>query len=263
MRCVIELNPIESKLEVPLAYNSLLQGFIYRHLDAALATWLHNEGTQLGKRRFRFFTFSRLLGKYHIEGDRIEFNGPVKFHIGSVHEKLLQSLVEHLLKNSQVRLGKSSCEIRRIEVEPLPDLSGPVKVRALSPITTYSTLTTADGRKKTYYYSPFEPDWEVQLLANLRRKAMALGWGKTRLASLEEAHIRPVRVDKRNLRIMRYRDTVIKGWTGIYEIDLPEPFFLLAYDAGLGAKNPQGFGMVEVMEPRWKRSDGSMENTGD
>ncbi len=248
MRCVIELGTTNSVFRLPLAYNSLLQGFIYRHLDKLLSTWLHEEGTPLGKRRFRFFTFSRLLGKYHIEGDRIEFSGPVKFHIGSVHEKLLQSLAEHLLKNPQVQLGNSSCEIRSIEVEPLPDLSGPVKVRTLSPITTYSTLTAGDGRKKTYYYNPFEREWEEQLLANLKRKARALGWGEARLAGLEGAHIRPVRVDKRNLRIMRYRNTVIKGWTGVYELALPKPFFLLAYDAGLGAKNPQGFGMVEVME---------------
>jgi CRISPR-associated endoribonuclease Cas6 len=46
---------------------------------------------------------------------------------------------------------------------------------------------------------------------------------------------------------MRYRDALIKSWSGLYELDLPEPFFLLAYDAGLGSKNPQGFEMVEVM----------------
>ncbi len=40
---------------------------------------------------------------------------------------------------------------------------------------------------------------------------------------------------------------MIKAWTGIFQLDLPEPFFLLAYDAGLGSKNPQGFGMVEVI----------------
>jgi CRISPR-associated endoribonuclease Cas6 len=40
---------------------------------------------------------------------------------------------------------------------------------------------------------------------------------------------------------------VIKGWTGLYEVKLPEPYFRLAYDAGLGSKNAQGFGMVEVL----------------
>ncbi|HEX30478.1 TPA: CRISPR-associated endoribonuclease Cas6, partial [Candidatus Poribacteria bacterium] len=52
-----------------------------------------------------------------------------------------------------------------------------------------------------------------------------------------------------------YRDTVIKGWTGVYELDLPEPFFHLAYDAGLGAKNSQGFGMVEIIETGRGESD--------
>ena len=247
MRFVVEFISESGKMQLPLAYNSLIQGVIYHNLEKPLADRIHDEGTPLGKRHFRLFTFSNLLGRYQITGKRIEFSGPVKLHIGSVHEELLQSLAEHLLKPPRIQLGDSSCAIRSIEVETLPKLSGPVKVRALSPITTYSTLTTADGRKKTYYYSPFESDWEKQILANLRRKAQALGWGEAQLVGLEGARIRPVRVDKRNQRIMRYRDTVIKAWTGVYELDLPQPFFLLAYDAGLGSKNPQGFGMVEAI----------------
>lgn len=73
-----------------------------------------------------------------------------------------------------------------------------------------------------------------------------MGWEKARLNGLEGVHIRPLKVSKRDLRIMKYRDTVIKAWNRIYKLDLPEPFFLLAYDAGLGSKNPQGFGMVEA-----------------
>jgi CRISPR-associated endoribonuclease Cas6 len=248
VRFVVEFIPESEEMQLPLAYNSLIQGVIYHNLEKPLADRVHDEGTPFGRRPFRFFTFSKLLGRYQITGTRIGFRGPVKLHVGSVHEEVLQSLAEHLLKNPRIQLGRSTCEIRSIEVETLPKLSGPVKVHALSPITTYSTLATADGRKKTYYFSPFEKEWEEKLLANLKRKAQALGWGEGRLAGLEEAHIRPVRVDKRNLRIMRYRDTVIKAWSGIYELDLPEPFFLLAYDSGLGSKNPQGFGMVEVMK---------------
>jgi CRISPR-associated endoribonuclease Cas6 len=247
MRIILELAPRDGKLNLPLHYNSLIQGFIYKNLDRALSDRIHDEGTPLGKRQFRFFTFSRLLGRYCIDEERIEFSGPLRLHVGSVHERILQSLVEHLLRQPTVHLDKERCELRSIEVEPLSPVSRPLGVRTLSPITTYSTLSRADGRKKTYYYNPFEPDWEKQLLANLRRKAQALGWERVRLEGLAGASIRPLKVDKRDLRIMRYRDTVIKAWTGIFQLDLPEPFFLLAYDAGLGSKNPQGFGMVEVL----------------
>ncbi|HIC95846.1 TPA: CRISPR-associated endoribonuclease Cas6 [Candidatus Bipolaricaulota bacterium] len=246
MRIVLEFAPSDGKLSLPLHYNSEVQGLIYRNLDRALSRWLHDEGMPLGKRRFKFFTFSRLLGRYRINGDTIEFSGPVRVHIGSVHEEILESLALHLLREPQVRLGKEPCEVAGIEVEPLPRISRPMLVRTLSPITVYRTLYTAEGKRKTYYFNPSEEEWEELILANLRRKARALGWEKPRLEGLTGAHIRPVRVGKRDERIMRYRETVIKGWTGIYELDLPEPFFLLAYDAGLGAKNPQGFGMVEL-----------------
>jgi CRISPR-associated endoribonuclease Cas6 len=248
LRVALELLPEGDRLILPLHYNSEVQGLIYRNLDKALAKRIHDQGTPLGKRQFRFFTFSRLLGKYRIDGETIEFSGPVRLHIGSVHEELLESLALHLLREPLVRLGREPCEVRGIEVEPLPPLSRPTLVRTLSPITVYRTLYTAEGKKKTYYPSPSEGEWAELILANLGRKALALGWGKERLAGLAGAHIQPQKAGKQDLRILEYRGTVIKGWTGLFKLDLPEPFFLLAYDSGLGSKNSQGFGMVEVVD---------------
>ena len=188
MRCVIELLSMRPTCILPLTYNSLLQGFIYRHLDWVLARRVHDEGTPLGKRQFRFFTFSRLLGSYRILDGVIEFRGPFRFHIGSVREDILKSFVEHLLREPTVKLGSEVCEVRKIEVEPAPRVTRPIKVKTLSPITVYSTLSMGNGRKKTYYYSPFEGEWEEHLLANLRRKAQALGWGEARLTGLDDAH---------------------------------------------------------------------------
>lgn len=227
---------------------------IYHNLDRSLAGQIHEQGTPLGRRSFKFFTFSRITGNFHRDGERIFFNGPVKLHIGSVHQEILQSLVEHLLRNPSIHLGAQDFEIHSIEVESLPEIQRPVRVRTLSPVTVYSTLSTAEGRKKTYYYSPQEQDWEEKLLDNLRRKAQALGWPESQLTNLDNgnAHIRPVRASNRDLKILKYHDTVIKAWSGIYEVDLPEPFFLLAYDSGLGSKNPQGFGMVEVLQKKIK-----------
>jgi len=212
-----------------------------------LSNWLHNEAISFEKRRFRFFTFSRLIGSYRLKEKKIEFSGPVKLYIGTIHKVVLQSLVENLLKSPSVKLGESSCEIQSIEIEPIPTSNGPTLVRTLSPITIYSTLKGEDGKKKTYYYSPFEKDWEGKLLDNLRRKAKALGWDEEKISLLNSAYIRPAKVSKKNLQIVYYRDTVVKAWSGLYEISLPEPFFSLVYDSGLGAKNSQGFGMLQIV----------------
>lgn len=248
MRITVEFVTDDGRLTLPLHYNGEIQGLIYRHLDWAISSRLHDEGISFGKRQFRFFTFSRIVGKYCIAGKQIEFTGPAQIHIGSVHEEILESLVKHLLTSGVILLGEKQCELLRVEVEEKPKINGPVRVKTLSPITTYSTLTTGDDRKKTYYYSPTEHDWEIQLLANLWRKSQALGWDQKDPKGLDGARIKPIRVGKKDVRIVKYKGTVIKGWTGIYELDLPEPFFNLAYDAGLGSKNSQGFGMLKVIQ---------------
>jgi len=115
----------------------------------------------------------------------------------------------------------------------------------------YSTLTTPDGRKKTYYYAPQEPEFSRLVLENLRRKIRA--WTGEDVP-LDGATFRPVKVSNRNLVVARYKGTIIKGWTGIYELDAPEPYFRMALDAGLGAKNSQGFGFVTVWQPRAGRT---------
>ncbi|NSW80643.1 MAG: CRISPR-associated endoribonuclease Cas6, partial [Chthonomonadetes bacterium] len=59
-------------------------------------------------------------------------------------------------------------------------------------------------------------------------------------------------VNKRNEHIVFYKDTVIKAWSGVYEVSLPEPLFRMAMDAGLGSKNSQGFGCMGIYERRMR-----------
>ncbi|MEJ7631048.1 MAG: CRISPR-associated endoribonuclease Cas6 [Rubrobacteraceae bacterium] len=231
--------------------NHLLQGLIYANLDLALSRWLHDEGHAYGMRRFKLFTFSRLFGKRSMKDAGITFDGPAHFYLSSVDAEVLGSLAEHLLKKPEVRLGSVKCRIEEIAVEPEPEINGsPVRVKTLSPITTYSTLTAPSGAKKTYYYSPQEDEWSAALVANIVRKAKSLGWEADVEGDLEGAWMRPYRVKAADQKILRFKGTVIKGWTGLYETNLPEPYFRLAYDTGFGSKNPQGFGMIGVINGR-------------
>jgi CRISPR-associated endoribonuclease Cas6 len=249
MRLRITLKPEAGSLRVSVQYNHLLQALIYANLDRALSQWLHDEGHAYGLRRFKLFTFSRLFGKARFGGGRAEFTGPVHFYLGSVDAEVLGSLAEHLLKKPSVRLGGAKCMVSEVGVEPAPgiDPTRPVRVKTLSPLTAYSTLLTHDGRKKTYYYAPQEKEWSEMLVANLARKAKALGWTADTNRDLANAWVRPHKVSGRDQKILKFKGTVIKGWTGLYEVNLPEPYFRLAYDAGFGAKNAQGFGMVGVV----------------
>ncbi len=250
MRLRVSLETEGGVLRAPVQYNHLLQGLIYANLDRALSEWLHEKGHAYGQRRFKLFTFSRLFGDRAASNGRVEFRGPVHFYLGSVDSEVLGSFAEHLLTKPDVRLGSVSCRVAEVGVEPEPKVgrASPMLVRTLSPITAYSTLQTPDGKKKTYYYAPQEREWGESLVSNIARKAKALEWSTDVDRDLQGAYVKPRKVGKTDQQILSFKGFWIKGWTGLYEVNLPEPYFRLAYDAGLGAKNAQGCGMVEVVE---------------
>ncbi len=252
MRLRVTLAAERAPLRVPVQYNHLLQGLIYNNLDHALSEWLHEKGHAYGMRRFKLFTFSRLFGKREVDKGYVEFGGSSHFYLAAVDTEILGSLAEHLLKKPAVRLGSAECRVAEIGVEPDPEIdpAKPIRVKTLSPITAYSTLTTPVGGKKTYYYAPQEKEWSEALVSNLARKAKALGWAANVDQDLEEAWVRPYKVKSGDQKILNFKGTVVKGWTGLYEVKLPEPYFQLAYDAGFGSKNAQGFGMVKVLEDK-------------
>ncbi len=248
MRIDIRLHAPQRALVLPVHYNHLIQAAIYRHLDEALATWLHDEGFRFEKRLFKLFTFSRLYARnrrFDSERRELHLQGSVHLRIGTMHHDFMLSFIKHLMQNPKMRLGSQVCTVMDVEMERYTFPEGPAKVRALSPLTVYST-EEINGRKKTRFYTPFEEAFNRGIRDNLLRKARAF-WGQTvELPPLSEVVIRPLKVEKRDQVIASYKGFWIKGWMGIYEINLPQPYFDLAYCAGLGAKNAQGFGMVKL-----------------
>jgi CRISPR-associated endoribonuclease Cas6 len=213
MRLKIRLASGKDRLNLPIQYNNLIQGLIYNNLDYALSNWLHEKGHAYELRRFKLFTFSRLFGKSSVEKGRITFDGPAHFYLSSVDAEVLGSLAEHLLREPEVRLGNTRCRVEEVSVEPAPaPVNGdPVRLKAISPITAYSTLTTGEGRKKTYYYAPQEKEWSEAIIANLARKAKALGWVADIDSDLEGSWVRPYKVSNRDHKTLDFKGTVIKG----------------------------------------------------
>ncbi len=240
----------EKSLVLPVHYNDKIQGMIYRHLSKSIADWLHASGYEREKRRFKLFTFSRLQGRYRVKNGEIAFSGPVKLWVSSPNKEILESFALHLVRQAEIRIGRNNCDLVSVEVLMIPHVTSPLRVRALSPITVYSTLLTPQKKRKTYYYSPQETEFSALIIENLRKKLEAFHGDGADIPTPEGAKIRPVHVNTRHLAILKYKGTVIKGWRGIYELDMPESFLSMALDAGLGAKNSQGFGMVEVVKER-------------
>lgn len=252
MRIQITLTPqTHANLSLPIHYGSVLQGFIYAQLEPNLARWLHGDAYSYAKRTFKMFTFSRLTGAYKLDRTtkRISFSGPATFQLASYNTQVLVSFAEHLLKSQTLRLGQQEVEVRGVEILRPPCFQDgrPVRVKTLSPITIYSTFEKPGGGKLTRYYSPPEKDWSGMLLQNLMRKAKALEWEGDGERALEHAYIKPLRFGDRDRKIISYKGFTVQAWMGLYELKLPQAYLELAYDVGLGGKNAQGCGMVELI----------------
>jgi CRISPR-associated endoribonuclease Cas6 len=246
---------------LPIHYGHIVQGLIYSQLEPNLAAWLHGDAYTFAQRTYKMFTFSRLEGEFKLEPDhkpldsnsgqrRITFTDSVSFQLASHNTEILASFAEHLLKSQSLRLGQNECTVRGVEIlkQPEIDFDKPIRVRMLSPLTVYSTLSHPDGRKKTYYYSPQEKEFSEMVRDNLVRKAKALGWEDDAEKTLSEMTFKPLRVNNKDQKILSYKGFMMKAWTGVYEIgNLSATYFWLAYDVGVGSKNSQGMGMLEVV----------------
>lgn len=232
----------QGKAILPTDYNYLVQAAIYRSISRDLAKFLHDKGFLYGKRRFKMFTFSRLEGRCIFDKTNKQFiyAGSLILYISSPIEKFIEDLANTIVKRGSIVIGKNILKVTDLAFPAKPSINKEVRIRMLSPITVYSTLMTLDGKKKTYYFSPYEKEFTVLASSNIKKKYFLLS-GKS---IKSDVAIKPLRVKE---VITTYKGTVVKGWMGHFLLNGPKKLIMTAYETGLGAKNSQGFGMFEVI----------------
>ncbi|MEM3162586.1 MAG: CRISPR-associated endoribonuclease Cas6 [Candidatus Bathyarchaeia archaeon] len=245
MRLQLTLRGSErGQVALPTNYNYLIQAAIYSNISRRLANFLHNEGFLFGKRRFKMFTFSRLRGHCNLDkkGKRFVYDGDLTLHISSPIEKFIEDLANVIMKRGFIVLGDQTLKVVELAFPAKPDLKKSwLEIRMLSPLTVYSTLLTPDGRKKTYYFTPYEMEFSELVNSNLKKKHFLL-FGKHIKSDIK---IKPLGVKE---VITLYKGTVVRGWMGRFLLTGPRSLITTGYEAGLGAKNSQGFGMFEVVK---------------
>jgi len=249
MRIKFVFESERGKIILPINYNRYLQAFIYKNISPKLARFLHNKGFKNEKRIFKLFTFSRIFGKYKIlqQEKKIEFKTPVSFYLSTIYPVIAEEFTEKIIKTDNMRFGRDKIILSSVEVFMKKINREKFTIKMLSPVVVYSTLSKGDGSRKTYYYSPFEREFSELIRKNIIKKYKAY-YGKDVI--IKDFEITPVKVsEKRNLITTFYKDTVIKGWTGIYELKGYLELLEFSYCTGIGSKNSQGFGMWE--ETNW------------
>jgi len=148
----------------------------------------------------------------------------------------------NVINKEAVLLNAQRLELLSATAEKI-DVKDSMKIETKSPIVVYTTFETTNRSKKTYYFSPFEDDFAFYIKQNIIKKYIAY----TKQNDFQgNFSIKPLPNQKLKQNIVLYKDTVIKGWSGKFEISGDINLIKLAFDAGLGSKNSQGFGCIGV-----------------
>ena len=210
--------------------------------DKSISHFLHNYGFAFEKRRFKSFTFSNINGLYKIVGKEIIFKSPIDFYLSSSWDELIKTIVEYFMNMNNININGKKCIADSIKIIPNPDFEKANIVKTQSPITVYST-NILDERKETQFYDATDIMFAKLIKENLQKKAKSI----YQLDLDDDFKI--LNVDKRGImRHIKYKDFLIKAWSGSFEIETTPIMKKIAYELGLGSKNSMGFGAINLLE---------------
>ena len=235
-----------NRLELPIHYNHMVQGFIYKNIsNKDFREFLHEEGFKDNNRRFKLFTFSRLMGKYEFNKSKktITFIDTFDLVVCSIIDDFINDFVKTCLFSENLYLNNQKISVIGVETSRESNLGESVKVITLSPVVTYSTVSI-EGKKKTIYHSPEDKIFQKHIKENLIKKANAIG------EKIDDEYFEIKILDRNKLKenAAYFKDIYIKGYSGTFEIKGNSKLISLALNCGIGVKNPQGFGCIELIK---------------
>ena len=242
MQLLIELQKIDQFI-LPVNYNYLLQSMIYNLLKNKedLSAQLHEIGHQFEDKHFKLFTFSLLQGQYKMRGKQIEFLDKVRFEIRTIDQSVLLTIAESLSELDKLKIGRNLVKILNVKIEQKKLTETSYKIRMMSPLVARSTDAET---KKTLYYNPFDTEFNSRIIENFARKYQAY----CHKVPTGRFDIEPINFSLKNKLVTKYKDYLITGWKGEFEIRGDAEVLDFLYQVGLGEKNSMGFGMFVIEE---------------
>lgn len=240
MQLVVDIS-LDKPLSLPLNYNHILQSILYRSLTIMpdYVSFLHTGGFTRGQRSYKLFQFSQLMGDYRVEAGRILFASAVSFEVRSP-EPFMIRLLEASIRENGVTFGDYTYTDVETELYDYTVEEPEILIRMKSPVTVYSTY----GEKgKTYFFHPGEPMFYSMIQDNFHRKYHAY-YGVSPSSGIR-MELYGDQIPKK--LVTRYKGSYITAWYGTYRLQGERKYLDFLYQAGLGAKNSQGFGMYELL----------------
>jgi len=257
MRIKLTFEDIKGRdIVLPVHYGYLLHHLVYNTFSETMAAKLYLEGFPIDGRKFKLFTYSNIIEKGEkVNNNALNFHKCITFYFSSPLYEIVEDLGSNAFRKTGIPLNDFNLFLSAVEVIKPPKLSESVLIRTLSPITAYSTFEN-NGKRTTHYYRPTESEFKRLVEENAQKKYIIIKQAQGMSLSqdaLKDLHIdiEPYRFSlEKNKKIVYFKDTIIECFSGIYKLTGSLELIYATYDAGLGAKSSEGFGMWDVWEEK-------------
>ncbi|MEW6731607.1 MAG: CRISPR-associated endoribonuclease Cas6 [Acidobacteriota bacterium] len=256
MRIKLTLEPLHRDAALSFNYNYSFSSMIYQKLAESspdYASFLHEDGYTTGKKKFKYFTFSRpWVARQQVRNGRIYIlSGPVFWQITSPVDDFLNNFVNGLFQQPLLTLADSevTARFRLIEVEtlPTPQLSDHTSFICLSPITV-AAKEEVNGQPRKLYVRADDTRFGELINRNLLEKYCALYGREPQQSQLEFAFDEDYIVRRggveRISKLIRFKGIDIRGYFAPFTVRGSKELIRLGYECGFGNANSQGFGMA-------------------
>lgn len=240
---------LEKETALPYAVNYPLASYLYRSISAVnpkLGAWLHDQGISYQGRSYKPLLFSSLyFEKRKNLPDHMLVKGKVTLQVDSIRSEVIESLIEGLWKQKEMRLFDVRFPLMEVQVRKKIAFSEQMKYKTLGPI-----VVPIRREEKIHFCHPLESEFYDQLRLSIRRWYW-LKWSK------ELAVDTPIQITiadperfqlQKSAVLTEYLKKKIKGYRLSLLLAAPPDVQQVVFEAGMGSYGSQGFGMLEVIE---------------
>lgn len=242
---------------IPWNYLDALRGLLFQAMAKAsprLASQVHDMGLEGGGKVYKLLTFSLLYPRrkrtHLLCGSTtrslkngIFLSGEALWFVSSPLGGVMEVFAFGLLEMGSAHIAQASCEISRVEVLPERQFGKEDLFFTLSPIVVSTGVREGEKFVEKFLSSDM-PDFARILYLNLIRKYQALH-GREPEGSIQFEFLSPFKS-----KLFEVSGTKVRGFQMRLKMKGSPEMIKLAYDAGLGERTTQGFGIVELLSER-------------
>ncbi len=227
-------------ISLPVNNRPLIHGLIYHALSECreYQDELHNADPH--SRSFKGFTFClRPSGLYRIEDHMLICSGAVHLEIRSIHPMMITYLYHHFMSCSTISIGDQLLNMKSCQIFDRHIRQTEITVRMASPAVAYTTLEN----RHTLFYTPEDTEFYHSIIVNALRKNEFYRPDKA-----AEFQIAPDLNKPFKKQFSTFKRTYIEGWFADLILSGTPELLDILYQAGLGAKNSEGYGMFDILD---------------